>query len=669
MVDYNELRKKFPTKDPLKRKRAAAIKAIAREYERKRAELGGLRAPVMKKGIVFYVVVVIGLLMLGALVLSATGHGGRARIDRALLDSHKSVDALAIALGRYRYHVGEYPSTEEGLDALASTTVRHKGWNGPYIRQVVKDPWGRDYVYVCNGAAENPTLYSKGPDGLAGTTDDILPDQKLFDAPFRDTSWTQGWMPYQLRGYVLASDDDAKKAIEKQVQEYLHPVLPREGETDLLAGWSASAGGSFARTFAVPVAATNAFVALRIDGAMTELAFTLNGRPLAPVKGAAFEIDLTGLAECGKPNRLEVRPGPYFREAKLVVEDAEDRLIYDSLAITVGSLDEETAKIHVAFDTPAGAGVNDLEITAPIAWCPERPFLYRYVACGRSYPYAVRRLAADASGALTLNGAPFALKGVNIDALLGPEGPAPDRDGVRRLLLTLKDLGANAIAKTALADGPLLRGICDETGFLIVTGDFVSVTTLCDRWGLPLDSAAFVRAKWNGRDATVSFADGWREPSDPSGTVKVSVATSGDEAELFVNNDSRGRVKVADARAEWTVGYEPGEIKVIAFANGTFLGEDTRRTVYKPVAVSLEPEKDSLADGEIAFVRTDLVDEYETVSAADAEIRYALEGPGEIVRSDARGALVRRTGGSGLPLKLTATASGLRSAAVTLPLR
>ena len=55
MVDYAALRKKFPTKDPKKRKRVAAIKAIEREYAMKRAALGG-GAPKMKKGIgyVFY---------------------------------------------------------------------------------------------------------------------------------------------------------------------------------------------------------------------------------------------------------------------------------------------------------------------------------------------------------------------------------------------------------------------------------------------------------------------------------------------------------------------------------------------------------------------------------------------------------------------------------------
>ena len=98
MVDYNELRKKFPAKTPGKAARAAKIKAIAREYERKRAELAASRPPVLKKGIVFYAVVVIGLLMVGSLVLSATGRGGRAFTSKAHIQATNSVEALAVAL-------------------------------------------------------------------------------------------------------------------------------------------------------------------------------------------------------------------------------------------------------------------------------------------------------------------------------------------------------------------------------------------------------------------------------------------------------------------------------------------------------------------------------------------------------------------------------------------
>jgi|GEM_PF-167808 len=219
MVDYAELRRKFPPKKPSGAAHRAKIEAVRREFARKRAEMGGVNAPTFKKGFVFYTVVVIGLLMLGSLVLSATGRGGRAPISKALLQAHKSVDALAVALGRYRYHVGTYPTTAEGLAFLASDKVRKRGWNGPYIRRVVKDPWGQDYVYAWDGASETPVLYSKGPDRGAGTADDILPAAGLFEEPFRDTGWTREWMPYRYRGYVLAPDKETKAALEKQVGE------------------------------------------------------------------------------------------------------------------------------------------------------------------------------------------------------------------------------------------------------------------------------------------------------------------------------------------------------------------------------------------------------------------------------------------------------------------
>ena len=220
MVDYAALRKKFPNRDPKKAANKAAIKAIAREYERKRADLGLGSAPRFRRGIVFYAVVVIGLMMLGALVLSATGKGGRGEINLKQLQARKSMDALAEALGRYRFHVGEYPGDAEGLKALEAITPGKKGWFGPYVKKVVNDPWGQPYVYGVREEGGYPILYSKGPDGRMGTTDDVMPNFELFEKPFRDTTWTNHWVPYQLRGIVVAPDERTKKAIEEEVRKY-----------------------------------------------------------------------------------------------------------------------------------------------------------------------------------------------------------------------------------------------------------------------------------------------------------------------------------------------------------------------------------------------------------------------------------------------------------------
>lgn len=40
-------------------------------------------------------------------------------------------------------------------------------------RKDLKDPWNRDYVMRCPGTKEDVEIFSKGPDGQEGTTDDL----------------------------------------------------------------------------------------------------------------------------------------------------------------------------------------------------------------------------------------------------------------------------------------------------------------------------------------------------------------------------------------------------------------------------------------------------------------------------------------------------------------
>ncbi|MBO7721439.1 MAG: type II secretion system protein GspG [Kiritimatiellae bacterium] len=232
MVDYGELKRKFKVRKPAagvnaspmhRKSDKAAVKAIAREYELKKAELQGSGAPVFRRGPLFYGVLTLLLLTAGGLVLTASKKGvgfGRERMERKPLQARKSMDALAVALGRYRFHTGEYPSTGEGLAALAAKSWRKKGWDGPYINHVVDDPWGHEYVYETRPEGGHPVLYSRGPDGRAGTTDDVLPDQRSFEEPFRDTSWTNGWAPYRLRGVVVAPDAETKRRVEEEMKKY-----------------------------------------------------------------------------------------------------------------------------------------------------------------------------------------------------------------------------------------------------------------------------------------------------------------------------------------------------------------------------------------------------------------------------------------------------------------
>ncbi len=76
------------------------------------------------------------------------------------------------ALTMYRLHVGEYPGGEAGLHPLLATATPSADWKGPYLRRVPDDPWDTPLMY--ERGEEGITLRSAGPDGQAGTGDDIV---------------------------------------------------------------------------------------------------------------------------------------------------------------------------------------------------------------------------------------------------------------------------------------------------------------------------------------------------------------------------------------------------------------------------------------------------------------------------------------------------------------
>jgi type II secretion system protein G len=83
--------------------------------------------------------------------------------------------ALSRALEMFAMHAGGYPSTNRGLDVLVRKPTGIQRWQGPYIRKVRNDPWGRPYAYRFTGMRNEGgfDLLSLGPDGKEGTTDDV----------------------------------------------------------------------------------------------------------------------------------------------------------------------------------------------------------------------------------------------------------------------------------------------------------------------------------------------------------------------------------------------------------------------------------------------------------------------------------------------------------------
>ena len=81
------------------------------------------------------------------------------------------------AMELFKLDVGRFPSSEEGLDALAKKPASiTSGWSGPYLKGTLPtDPWGKPYRYqlVPNGTVEILSLGADGAPGGEGENADI----------------------------------------------------------------------------------------------------------------------------------------------------------------------------------------------------------------------------------------------------------------------------------------------------------------------------------------------------------------------------------------------------------------------------------------------------------------------------------------------------------------
>jgi len=91
------------------------------------------------------------------------------------------------ALQKYRLDCGGYPDPRVGLGALV-TNPGAKGWNGPYTKEPLRDPWNRPFLYKISGAV--PLVRSLGADGKPGGNlfdTDLSSDTPL--APIHESSF------------------------------------------------------------------------------------------------------------------------------------------------------------------------------------------------------------------------------------------------------------------------------------------------------------------------------------------------------------------------------------------------------------------------------------------------------------------------------------------------
>lgn len=167
-----------------------------------------------------------------------------------------------------------------------------------------------------------------------------------------------------------------------------------------------------------------------------------------------------------------------------------------------------------------------------------------------------------------------------------------------------------------------------------------SYSGIIDLAGFKKDRFYLYQARWRPDFAMAHILPHWNWPDRIGKITPVHVYTSGDEAELFLNDVSLGRKKKAafEYRLRWdSVVYTPGVLKVVAYKNGKRWATDMVKAPGKAKKLLLEADRNAInADGnDLVFVTLKIVDvEGNFVSETGTKIHFEVSGAGELAATD-----------------------------------
>lgn len=219
-----------------------------------------------------------------------------------------------------------------------------------------------------------------------------------------------------------------------------------------------------------------------------------------------------------------------------------------------------------------------------------------------------------------------------------------------------------------------------------------SYSGIIDLAGFKKDRFYLYQARWRPDLPMAHLLPHWTWAGREGEVTPVHLFTSGDEAELFLNGRSQGRKKKGayEYRLRWDdVRYEPGELRAVSYKNGRRWASAVVETADAPARLELVPDRAAIrADGQdLSFVTARIVDKNgRLVPIASNRIRFAVEGPGEIVATDNGDptnmesfgshdrhafngyalVIVRGIGGQAGKVKVRAESDGLQGAAVVV---
>ena len=124
----------------------------------------------------FSLIEILVVLVIMGLLISVVAPMVLNRADEARIQKvHADFKSIETALKIYRLDNYNYPTTEQGLQALikpSSLNPQPRNFKEDgYLAEVPMDPWGRPYLYLSPGENSQVDIYTLGADGISGGDD------------------------------------------------------------------------------------------------------------------------------------------------------------------------------------------------------------------------------------------------------------------------------------------------------------------------------------------------------------------------------------------------------------------------------------------------------------------------------------------------------------------
>ncbi|KAI0882571.1 glycoside hydrolase family 2 protein [Annulohypoxylon maeteangense] len=161
---------------------------------------------------------------------------------------------------------------------------------------------------------------------------------------------------------------------------------------------------------------------------------------------------------------------------------------------------------------------------------------------------------------------------------------------------------------------------------------------IIDLAGFKKDRFFLYQARWRPDFPMAHILPHWTWPDRVGEVTPVHVFSSADEAELFVNGKSAGKLQrqPSNYRFRWDkVTYSPGELHVVTYKNGSQWAEETVKTAGDAAKLTLSADRTTIQGDDLSFVTVTVVDEAGTTAPeATNAITFSITGPAEIVSTD-----------------------------------